>query len=138
MMQHNCTITSLSLRWNAIGPQGAEKLVQALQHNLTITRLDLGKFMDFPLAERLAYALERNKAGVRVLTVWCSPGGSKHCKAACIHTGGSEVLNVELELEATIAAVEVAVASHSPHTGHWRFISPDGSLLSSDVQVAQL
>merc|ERR1712216_190038 len=106
-LELNTTLTSLSLGRNAIENQGAERLASALERNGTLTSVNLennyitlnaGAFakaveynsnlielqlanndIGFDGASRFEAGLDRNRAGVLVLTVACKSQGSERC-----------------------------------------------------------
>ena len=60
-LEQNTSVTSLNLRGNGIGRQGAELLAAALEQNTSVTTLDLwDNDIGDPGAEQLAAALEQN------------------------------------------------------------------------------
>merc|ERR1712129_416196 len=140
MGEHNSTLTSLRLRSNRIGAQGAERLAAALERNITLTSLGLeGNSVGDNCAERIAVALEKNKLGCSVLTIRCSWQGSDCCRISCTNLGGSQVGAIDVEPQATIAAVKSALSAQSEHKGHLRLVLPDGTLLSDcGMRVAEL
>merc|ERR1712008_122976 len=84
-------------------------------------------------------ALEKNKLRCCVLTIWCSWQGSDCCRISCTNLGGSQVGAIDVEPQATIAAVKSALSAQSEHKGHLRLVLPDGTLLSDcGMRVAEL
>merc|ERR1712008_424415 len=91
------------------------------------------------MGERIAAALEKNKIGCQVLTIQCSWQGSHCCRISCTNLGGSQVGAIDVEPQATIAAVTSAISTQSEHKGHLRVVLPDGTLLSDcGMRVAEL
>merc|ERR1712129_297036 len=119
---------------------GAEWLAAALEHNITLTSLGLnGNNIGDNCAEQIAAALDKNKLGCRVLTFRCSWQGSDCCRISCTNLGGSQVGAIDVEPQATIAAVKGAVSAQSEHKGHLRLVLPDGTLLGdSGMRVDEL
>merc|ERR1712129_564938 len=74
--------------------------------------------------------LWRNKLGCRVLTIQCSWQGSGCCRISCTDLGGSQAGAVDVQPQATIAAVKVAISAQSEHKGHVSLVLPDGTLLT--------
>merc|ERR1712129_165512 len=103
MGEHNCTLTSLALHSNGIEYQGVE---------------------------RIGVALEKNKLGCRVFTIRCSWEGSECCRISYTNLGGSQAGAVDVESQATVAAVKCAISAQSEHKGHLSLVLPDGTLLT--------
>ena len=131
------TITNLALEKNGIGAQGAERLAMALERNTSLTTLNLTekKFIKHELVERIHAKIEQNKAGLRVLTVWCSQQSSERCKVACFDIGGSQVVGIDIELTASLAKLQEAIFAETNHKGHWRLITPTGKLLDNPTML---
>merc|ERR1712129_324754 len=131
MGEHNSTLTSLRLRSNRIGAQGAERLAAALERNITLTSLGLeGNNVGDNCAEQIAAALEKNKLGCRVLTIRCSWQGSDCCRISCTNLGGSQVGAIDVQPQASIAEVKTAINAQSKYKGHLRLVLHDGTFLS--------
>ena len=78
---------------------------------------------------RIAAALEKNNAGVRVLTVQWSLLQSHKFAITCLDLGGEPLVSVELEPRDGLTNLLAAITSTSMHKGHWRLVLPDGRLL---------
>eukprot|EP00747_Dinoflagellata_sp_TGD_P102080 gnl/TRDRNA2_/TRDRNA2_168553_c2_seq3.p2 gnl/TRDRNA2_/TRDRNA2_168553_c2~~gnl/TRDRNA2_/TRDRNA2_168553_c2_seq3.p2 ORF type:complete len:207 (+),score=27.81 gnl/TRDRNA2_/TRDRNA2_168553_c2_seq3:191-811(+) len=141
-LEGNRTVTSLGLNFNSIGDPGADFLASALEHNPNVTHIDLqDNDIGEESADRLASALRRNAAGMRIITLWCTPHGhgSEFCTIACTDIGGAEVMRAEVGLKTTVACLTAAIAEDSTHRGRWHLVLPDGTLLSNpDAQLGDI
>ena len=124
-------MTTLDLRVNQIGHQGAKCVAAALLQNTVLTTLQLDRNkIGVQGAERIAAALERNKAGFLVLTISFESQGPELCAITCTSVGGSQVALLEMEPQKTVAIVRNRVAAQLAHRGHLRLVRHDGTLLS--------
>merc|ERR1712008_32091 len=110
------------------------------EHNRTLTSLNLHfNRIEYQVCKRIAAALEKNKLGCRVLTIRCSRQASGCCRISYTDLGGSQAGVIDVEPQATIAAVKGAISAQSKHTGHLCLVLPNGTLLTDlDLRVADL
>ena len=135
-LECNTSLTSLDLAYNGIEDLGAARLAMALERNMSLTTLDLEEnYIKDELLERIEAKIEQNKAGLRVLTVWCSQQSSERCKVACFDIGGSQVVGIDIELTASLAKLQEAIFAETTHKGHWRLITPNGKLLGNPTML---
>jgi len=73
------------------------------------------------------------------LTIRCSWQSSGCCRISYTNLGGSQVGVIDVEPQATIAAVNGAISAQSEHKGHLSLVLPDGTLLNDlGMRIADL
>ena len=74
-----------------------------------------------------------------ILTVWCQSQSSEQCRLACFDIGGSQVVSIDIELNATVAKLKEAIVALTAHKGHWRLITPNSKLLDNPkIMIADM
>ena len=128
------TVTSLDLGSSGISAEGAARLSQALLQNTTVTSLDLG-FNRIGDEERawIRTRLQRNAAGVRVITVFPTVQNSGRIHFSCVAAGGDEVVALELAAHERAEMLVDAIAQHAPHPGHLKVMLPDGRFVGPEL-----
>ena len=137
MLVTNGTLKDLDLASNRIGYQGYNSLLTALQKNITLEKLALG-FHD-TLTTQLAATLEKNRAGLRVLTVHWKFLESHNIEIKCMNPmTGDMVATVELEPGNGLVHLREAMGEVCNHRGHWRFTREDGRLIEDPTDALKL
>jgi len=139
-LEQNTGLTSLNLNSNSISIQGAVRLADALEQNTGLTTLDLENNSSISnlipgRLDGIDAALERNRAGVLVLTISCECQGPERCAITCTKMGGSQLVLTDLKPQQTVSFLRNAIAEQLGHGGHLRLVCRDGTLLNDEAAI---